>query len=320
MHRNQQNTEIKMSDSVFKDQDPIVEVHDDEAKIKDQQKIAKLLLRVFEDMDVPAVLAGGAPRDWYLGSPAKDLDFYVKLTTDKIVNFEVTFLQHLINQNAMFVYTDMVSFSPINLLWVKGITKSAIPPNMSLSDILAKVEEIRKSLPASSPSPQPQEAPITTQIPSPFSFRTNGLMNIEQKIEQSFEEVYCSHIERTDLIAALYIRINGVECQIMISNSPCTNAHDLMRNTLKFFDCSICCTGITKRQDQYIHTVFEEFHQSILDKQLHTLNFVNFTDMYSTSANHVRKIRGKKFFKRYDMVSLVDHSEWELTNFVEFPF
>lgn len=45
--------------------------------IKEQQDIAKELLYKFEIIDPACILAGGAPANWYFGTPARDLDFYV---------------------------------------------------------------------------------------------------------------------------------------------------------------------------------------------------------------------------------------------------
>ena len=45
--------------------------------IEKQQSIARTILYKLEAADPHAILAGGAPRDWYLGNPCNDLDFYV---------------------------------------------------------------------------------------------------------------------------------------------------------------------------------------------------------------------------------------------------
>ena len=51
-------------------------------QIQIQQVIAKEVLEALEILDPNCILAGGAPRDWYLGKPAKDLDFYFQGLTD----------------------------------------------------------------------------------------------------------------------------------------------------------------------------------------------------------------------------------------------
>ena len=45
--------------------------------IKHQKEVATKLLHTLEGADPYAILAGGAPRDWYFNKPANDLDFYV---------------------------------------------------------------------------------------------------------------------------------------------------------------------------------------------------------------------------------------------------
>jgi len=47
--------------------------------IKEQQEVAKHILQKLEIIDPCCILAGGAPRDWDLGVPANDLDFYLFL-------------------------------------------------------------------------------------------------------------------------------------------------------------------------------------------------------------------------------------------------
>lgn len=45
--------------------------------LKVQKEIAKEVLEVLEVIDPTCILAGGAPRDWFWGRVASDLDFYV---------------------------------------------------------------------------------------------------------------------------------------------------------------------------------------------------------------------------------------------------
>ena len=47
--------------------------------IEEQQEVAKYVLQKLEIIDPCCILAGGAPRDWDLGTPANDLDFYLYL-------------------------------------------------------------------------------------------------------------------------------------------------------------------------------------------------------------------------------------------------
>lgn len=46
-------------------------------RIKQQMEIANEVLTKLETFDPTCILAGGAPRDWYMGKPATDLDFYI---------------------------------------------------------------------------------------------------------------------------------------------------------------------------------------------------------------------------------------------------
>ena len=49
-----------------------------ENKINEQQKLTKEILTKLESIGYTAVCAGGAPRDWYRGVPAVDIDIFVE--------------------------------------------------------------------------------------------------------------------------------------------------------------------------------------------------------------------------------------------------
>lgn len=51
----------------------------DEEKIEHQKKVAKYAYDLLGVIDPECVLAGGAPRNWHLGKPAKDLDFWLNV-------------------------------------------------------------------------------------------------------------------------------------------------------------------------------------------------------------------------------------------------
>lgn len=51
--------------------------------IEEQKAIADNVLGKLEAVDPYCILAGGAPMDWYLGRPAKDLDIYFYSAADK---------------------------------------------------------------------------------------------------------------------------------------------------------------------------------------------------------------------------------------------
>lgn len=55
-------------------------------KINKQKEVAREVLRKLKILDSSAVVLGGAPRDWYFGKPAKDIDFYISGSTNHILN------------------------------------------------------------------------------------------------------------------------------------------------------------------------------------------------------------------------------------------
>jgi hypothetical protein len=54
----------------------------EEIKIRHQQSVADYVIALLRQFDPLACVAGGAPRDWYLGIPAQDLDFYISLPSE----------------------------------------------------------------------------------------------------------------------------------------------------------------------------------------------------------------------------------------------
>ena len=60
-----------------------------ETKSKTQKATADRVLNVLTNSGFTAVCAGGAPRDWYLGRIAKDLDFFVDKKSKTNTEFEV---------------------------------------------------------------------------------------------------------------------------------------------------------------------------------------------------------------------------------------
>lgn len=55
---------------------------DTEYRIKHQQKVADDVLNLLEIIDPACIVAGGAPRDWYMGDVAKDIDVFLHLRND----------------------------------------------------------------------------------------------------------------------------------------------------------------------------------------------------------------------------------------------
>ncbi len=59
--------------------------------IESQKDIANLVYEKLQAIDPQCVLAGGAPRDWYFGNPANDLDFYFCSTGSTVASVEKQF-------------------------------------------------------------------------------------------------------------------------------------------------------------------------------------------------------------------------------------
>lgn len=56
-------------------------------EIFQQQEIANEILDLLECVDINSILAGGAPRDWTFGNPARDLDFYFDANRGEVDSF-----------------------------------------------------------------------------------------------------------------------------------------------------------------------------------------------------------------------------------------
>jgi len=57
--------------------------------IEQQKQVATDVLNKLEFFDPSCILAGGAPRDWYFGNVANDLDFYVYFRPDLPLSWRV---------------------------------------------------------------------------------------------------------------------------------------------------------------------------------------------------------------------------------------
>lgn len=288
-------------------------IHRDEIVIKQQQKIAKLLFDVFESMGIHAVLAGGAPRNWHFGFPASDLDFYIELTEIDLKRFEFLFLHSVhevdVRQNTEAGAMQLGEFS---ILWVKGLSKKAIPKHLSLFDILEQKDDIKVK------HNQMLET-IEKKYPKLFSsplwkLELGDLIKKAVDVDD-FAINYESHIEQTSLIAAYNFIVDGTECQIMISTKQSKDTREKIKNVLEKFDCSLCCTAVTKQNGEYIQTTFEEFHQGILEKSLNVLDFINIS---SRNACHVVKMKHKPMFNQY-AITKTSQNSWELDHSVEYP-
>lgn len=67
------------------------------SEVREQMYIAQLILNKLQTIDPKAVIAGGAPRDWYLNKTATDIDifyhFHGALAHDKDLNANLRMLQ-----------------------------------------------------------------------------------------------------------------------------------------------------------------------------------------------------------------------------------
>jgi len=59
-----------------------LKISDTEYRIRHQQKVADDVLNRLEVIDPACIVAGGAPRDWYMGEVAKDIDVFLHLRND----------------------------------------------------------------------------------------------------------------------------------------------------------------------------------------------------------------------------------------------
>lgn len=70
--------------------------------INTQKKIADELLSKLEAIDPHVILAGGAPRNWYFGKPANDLDFYLHTKPETMGAVDVRFKSLGLKMTPMF--------------------------------------------------------------------------------------------------------------------------------------------------------------------------------------------------------------------------
>ncbi len=76
--------------------------------------------RTFDCLPLTAELLGGAPRDWYFGNPAKDLDFFMR--EDILLNRGVEIWEYALKNwlGGAFTFTEANSVKP-------ALTNSLIP-------------------------------------------------------------------------------------------------------------------------------------------------------------------------------------------------
>lgn len=71
--------------------------------IKYQKFVADDIMEKLETVDSNCILAGGAPRDWFLGILANDLDFYIHINGD---------VKNTLNSLGFFVYQKGSRYNP----------------------------------------------------------------------------------------------------------------------------------------------------------------------------------------------------------------
>lgn len=101
-----------------------------------QKEVARSLLNKLRLVDPFAMIAGGAPRDWYFGNEAKDLDIYMRLPNHNTIA--------LVDQLAAMVgISNLVGMEKVkesayaelpNLKWVFAGTYNGVPINLMVMD------------------------------------------------------------------------------------------------------------------------------------------------------------------------------------------
>lgn len=111
----------------------------EEIKIHHQQSVAAYIIALLRQIDPHACVAGGAPRDWYLGIPAQDLDFYynpapstefhIKEHLERILNMQVDF--HTSEEYSVFEHEYLENVFVVDLQGCKLQFIALRPPYQS---------------------------------------------------------------------------------------------------------------------------------------------------------------------------------------------
>ncbi len=113
--------------------------------VKDQKREAKELLDKLRVVDPFVMIAGGAPRDWYFNTPAKDLDVYMRLPNHNTI----TLVENLARQVGIKNLTGMSkvtesSYAELpNLKWVFAGEYNGLPINLMVMDKGVREEVIK---------------------------------------------------------------------------------------------------------------------------------------------------------------------------------
>lgn len=119
-------------------------------KIAKQKRVADSCLQRLLPIDPNAIVAGGAPRDWYFSKEASDIDLFlyhsVASTTCmkrmlEELGFEITEVKHghnipewyKLNPNLNAVFETVVNSQKVQIMLMKDITFKSVIPEFPLS-------------------------------------------------------------------------------------------------------------------------------------------------------------------------------------------
>lgn len=111
----------------------------DEEKIEYQKMVAEEAYNFLKTVDPECVLAGGAPRNWHLGKPAKDLDFWLRASDDEVDKIEQHFsfvARRQYRQNANNAKYGSVTLEDIVDISLKGENIQVIVVNSNPEDYI----------------------------------------------------------------------------------------------------------------------------------------------------------------------------------------
>lgn len=121
----------------------------DETKIKHQKNVAKQVLEIlhhssgtshtFKTRCPEAIIAGGAPRNWWFNKPANDLDFYIKGYLDTCTLERLSQLSTTDCQTARHKYSEAIkTINYVSTYTIEGISVQIIC--VELPNIIGNIE------------------------------------------------------------------------------------------------------------------------------------------------------------------------------------
>jgi len=119
-------------------------------QIEHQQWVADTVIDMLYPIDPYTIVAGGAPRDWYLGKPATDVDVFFHSAVDSITQIEemlkrvgLTLLHcsrgdcipawYKLNPNLIAVYDTEIEGVKVQIMQMRKSTFSSVVPEFPLS-------------------------------------------------------------------------------------------------------------------------------------------------------------------------------------------